>query len=58
MGTVMTSVPPAVLPGVAPRPAALTFGPVAADIEEAERVFTATLAAYRSPDPAPEALPR
>jgi octaprenyl-diphosphate synthase len=45
----MTSVPPAVFAGAVPRPAASPFGAVAADIEEADRIFAATLAAYRSP---------
>jgi octaprenyl-diphosphate synthase len=49
MGAAMTTVPPAVLNGVAHRPGGLTFGPVAADIEEADRIFAATLAPYRSP---------
>lgn len=31
------------------RPAALPFGPVAADLEQAERLFTSTLAPYHSP---------
>jgi len=31
------------------RPAALPFGPVAADLEQAERIFTSTLAPYHSP---------
>ena len=43
------SVPPAVN-GTGHKPAAgLPFGPVAADIEAADRVFSAALAAYRSP---------
>lgn len=33
----------------APRPQDLRFGPVAADIAEADRIFTDTLARYRSP---------
>ena len=35
--------------GVHPAPAHPAFGPIAADIEEADRIFTATLAEYRSP---------
>lgn len=35
--------------GHATRPSGVLFGPVAADIDEADRVFTAALAAYRSP---------
>ncbi len=31
------------------RPTGLPFGPVAADLEQAEHIFTATLAQYRSP---------
>ena len=49
MGAAMTTVPPAVLNGAAPRPGGLALGPVAADIEAAEKVFTAALAPYRSP---------
>ena len=50
MGTVMSLVPPVAHAGVAPRPAAgLTFAPVAADIDEADRIFSATLAPYKSP---------
>jgi octaprenyl-diphosphate synthase len=49
MGTVMLTVPPA-LPGVAGhKPAGLGLAPVASDIEEADRIFDRTLAAYRSP---------
>jgi octaprenyl-diphosphate synthase len=44
----MTAVPPVVQTGI-PRPTTPFFGPVAADIEEADRIFTATLAPYRSP---------
>lgn len=36
-------------PSIAPRPACMPFGPIAADLDEAERVFTAALAPYRSP---------
>ena len=49
MGTVMTSVPPAAPAGTPARTPAALFGPVAADVEEAERIFTAALAPYRSP---------
>ena len=49
MGAAMTTVPLAALNGAAHRQAGLTFGPVAADIEEADRIFAATLAPYRSP---------
>lgn len=49
MGTVMTSVPPAAPAGTPARTPAALFGPVAGDVEEAERIFNATLAAYRSP---------
>ena len=50
MGTVMSIVPPVAHAGMAPRPAAgLTFAPVAADIDEADRIFSATLAPYKSP---------
>jgi octaprenyl-diphosphate synthase len=49
MGTVMTTVPPVAHAGLAARSAALAFGPVAADIEEAERIFVAALTPYRSP---------
>jgi octaprenyl-diphosphate synthase len=49
MGTVMSTVPPAAATGSAVRAAGPTFGPVAADIDEAERIFAATLAPYRSP---------
>ncbi|HEY3789929.1 MAG TPA: polyprenyl synthetase family protein [Urbifossiella sp.] len=35
--------------GNPPRPAGTLFGPVAADIAEADRIFTTTLARYRSP---------
>src|ERR1700754_2382194 len=39
-----------VLKPAAPRPSASSlFAPVAAEIEDAERIFTSTLAAYRSP---------
>ena len=48
MGTLMTVGPPAVRTSFS-RPAGSLFGPVAADIEESDRIFTATLAQYRSP---------
>ena len=48
MGAVMTAIPPAIL-GAAHRAAGSMFGPVAADIEEADRIFAATLAGYKSP---------
>lgn len=48
MSTVMSVISPAAH-GSAHRPAGSLFGPVAADIEEADRIFTATLAQYRSP---------
>lgn len=43
----MTAVPTASMGAV--RPTNPMFGPVMADIEEADRIFTATLAQYRSP---------
>ncbi|MDB5308325.1 MAG: ispB [Gemmataceae bacterium] len=46
---VMTTLPPVSYAGAVPRPAGSLFGPVTADIEEADRIFSATLAAYRSP---------
>src|SRR5262245_17990787 len=49
MGTDMLTVPPAATAGVGFKPAALAFAPVAADIEEADRIFDRTLANYRSP---------
>lgn len=49
MGAAMTTVPPTVLTGAAIRPTGLPFGPVAADIDEADRIFAATLAPYKSP---------
>ena len=50
MGIVMSIVPPVAHAGVAIRPAAgLTFAPVAADIDEADRIFSATLSPYKSP---------
>jgi len=48
VGAVMTAIPPAIL-GAAHRAAGSMFGPVAADIEEADRIFAATLAGYKSP---------
>ena len=48
----MTALQPALespLNGTAYRPASLSFGPVVADIELAERVFTTALAPYRTP---------
>ena len=48
MGTVMSTASPAAPVHLASRSAGL-FGPVAADIDESDRIFTATLAAYRSP---------
>lgn len=45
----MTAVPTVAPFSIPARPANPLFGPVAADIEEADRIFTATLAAYRSP---------
>src|SRR6478672_6070588 len=47
MGTVMFTVPPAAPAGH--KPTGLGFAPVAADIEEADRIFDRTLSAYRSP---------
>jgi octaprenyl-diphosphate synthase len=44
----MTAVPPIAL-GSPARSGPSLFGPVAADIDEADRIFTATLAQYRSP---------
>ena len=49
MGTVMSLVPPVAHAGVVVRPAGLTFAPVAADIDESDRIFSATLAPYKSP---------
>jgi len=50
MGTVMSTVPPTVYAGAPARvEGGLPFGPVAADIEEADRIFAATLAAYSAP---------
>ncbi len=49
MGPVLTITPPAPPAGLPARAAAPMFAPVAADVEEADRVFAATLAAYRSP---------
>jgi octaprenyl-diphosphate synthase len=43
----MTLIPP--LSGAAARSAGSMFGPVAAEVEEADRIFTAALAEYRSP---------
>lgn len=48
MGNTMTAIPHS-LPGSVHRPAGSLFGPVASDIEEADRIFSATLAQYRSP---------
>jgi octaprenyl-diphosphate synthase len=45
----MTTVPPAALAGVAHKPAGLSFAPVAADIEVADRIFDRTFAAHRGP---------
>lgn len=49
MGTAMTTVPQLAHAGPSARSPGLVFGPVAADIEEADRIFAATLAPYRSP---------
>jgi octaprenyl-diphosphate synthase len=49
MGAAMTAVPPVVLNGTAHRAAGVPFGPVATDVEEADRIFAATLAPYHSP---------
>lgn len=43
----MTAVPPAAMAPI--RAANPLFGPVAADIEESDRIFTSTLSQYRSP---------
>jgi octaprenyl-diphosphate synthase len=48
MGTVMLTVPPGPA-GAGYKPAGLAFAPVAGDVEEADRIFDRTLAAYRSP---------
>ena len=48
MGTAMSSVRPAAPVGFTPRGANTMFGPVAGDIEEADRIFSATLAPYKS----------
>ena len=45
----MQALTPTVQPTGTTRPAVLPFGPVAADLEAAERVFHATLAGYQSP---------
>lgn len=45
----MNATRPADTPGNGFRPSSLPFGPVLADIELADRVFTAALAPYRSP---------
>lgn len=45
----MTNVSPAGLATLPVKPIGLTFSPVAADIESADRIFDRTLAAYRSP---------
>ncbi len=47
MGSAMTLIPP--LSGAAARSAGSMFGPVAAEVEEADRIFTGALAEYRSP---------
>jgi octaprenyl-diphosphate synthase len=49
MGIAMSTVLPATHAGVPVKPAGLTFSPVAADIDAADRIFDRTLAAYRSP---------
>src|ERR1700693_4210018 len=49
MGIAMSTVLPATHAGVPVNPAGLTFSPVAADIEAADRIFDRTLAAYRGP---------
>ena len=49
MGTVMSTIPPTVFTGAPSRITGLPFGPVASDIEEADRIFAATLAAYAAP---------
>lgn len=49
MGTAMITVPPVLPPITGHKPAGLAFAPVAADIDEADRIFDHTLAAYRSP---------
>jgi octaprenyl-diphosphate synthase len=45
----MTNVSPATLAGLPIKPLGLSFSPIAADIEAADRIFDRTLAAYRSP---------
>lgn len=49
MGTVMITVPPAMLPNLGHKAAGLNFAPILAEIEEADRIFDQTLAEYRSP---------
>ncbi len=52
MGIAMSTVPPATHAapaGLPIKPTGLTFSPVAADIEAADRIFDRTLATYRSP---------
>ncbi len=49
MGTAMTTVPPSAFSGKPVRTPGLTVTPVAHDIEEADRIFSATLAGYKSP---------
>ena len=46
---VPTVTPPVAMNGYLPRAATSLFAPVAADVEEAERVFAATLAPYKGP---------
>jgi octaprenyl-diphosphate synthase len=45
----MTAAPTVVFSGSPPRAAGSHFAPVAEDIEEADRIFAATLGPYRSP---------
>ena len=52
MGSAMSTVPPATHAspaGASAKPSSLTFVPVAADLEAAERIFERTLASYRGP---------
>lgn len=49
MGTAMTASPPTAYAGISPRPAGSIFDPVAADVEEADRIFAATLSPYSAP---------
>lgn len=51
MGTAMLTVPPAPPAGAGSKHPGLAFAPVAADIDEADRIFDRTLADYQFPRP-------